>query len=123
MKIEITGRVDEIKDEETRGTFTKREIWLTIDAGDKYPQQISVEFQKQNAGKLDNVRQGDDVTIAADLRGREYNGRRYNSLVGWKIEINAEQGARPQTPMDEGAAAVAGSVPKQEAEDDSALPF
>ena len=103
MKIEIKGRVDEIKDEETRGTFNKREIWLTIDAGDKYPQQVAVEFHKANTTKLDNVRQGDDVTIAADLRGREYNGRRYNSLVGWKIEITAEHGARPQTPTDEGA--------------------
>ena len=119
MKIEITGRVDEIKPEETRGTFTKREIWLTIDQGDKYPQQIAVEFQKQNAVKLDNVRQGDDVTIAADLRGREYNGRRYNSLVGWKIEITAEQCARPQTPVQADAA----KVEEPEVPLDGPLPF
>ncbi|MCK9571598.1 DUF3127 domain-containing protein [Candidatus Pacearchaeota archaeon] len=122
MKIEITGRVDEIKPDETRGTFTKRELWLTIDAGDKYPQQIAVEFQKQNAVKLDTVRQGDEVTVSADIRGREYNGRRYVSIVGWRVTINAGANARPQTPMNEGAAGGAGGGAKHEPEDGQ-IPF
>jgi single-strand DNA-binding protein len=38
---------------------------------------------------LDSVEVGQEVTVAFDIRGREYNGRYFNNLVGWKIEAGA----------------------------------
>jgi single-strand DNA-binding protein len=66
--------------------FTKREVVVTIDDG-KYQQDVPVEFVKDNANKLANIAVGDEVRVTFDLRGREYNGRYYPSLSGWKVEV------------------------------------
>ena len=49
---------------------------------------------------LDSVQVGQTITVTFDIRGREYNGRYFNNLVGWKIQ-NGAASADPydQTPM------------------------
>ncbi len=37
---------------------------------------------------LDNVNEGDDVTVSCNVYSREYNGRFYNNIDGWKISSN-----------------------------------
>ena len=34
---------------------------------------------------LDNVNEGDHVTVSCNVYSREYNGRFYNNIDGWKI--------------------------------------
>ena len=35
---------------------------------------------------LDAVSEGQEIKVFFDIRGREYNGKYFNNLVGWKIE-------------------------------------
>jgi len=89
MNYDMTGTVKVLGEAQTFSSgFTKREIVVTVEAG-KYPQDVSLEFVQDNVQKLDAVRIGDVVTIGFNIRGREYNGRYFNNLVGWKL--TAEQ--------------------------------
>ena len=64
--------------------FQKREIVVRVEEG-KYPQDINLEFVQEKIALLDSVEAGDEVSVMFDIRGREYNGRYFNNLQGWKI--------------------------------------
>lgn len=85
MSYEISGKVKLLPETQTFGSgFKKREIILT--AGDeKYPQDISIEFLQDKIELLDSITIGQTVTINFNIRGREYNGKYFNNLTGWKI--------------------------------------
>ena len=83
-EIAVSGKVLVIGTEQHYGeTFFKRE--LVIETDEKYPQQLAIEFIKDNGQKLDIINVNDFVTVSVNLRGREHGGRYYVSLAGWKI--------------------------------------
>lgn len=85
MAYELTGTIKLIQEAKTFDSgFTKREMVVTVEDG-KYPQEINLEFVQDKVGLLDNLRPGQEVTVTFDIRGREYNGRYFNNLQGWKI--------------------------------------
>jgi len=89
MGYDLTGKVKLIQDAQTFSSgFTKREMVVTVEDG-KFPQEINLEFLQDKVSLLDSVEVGQEVTVAFDIRGREYNGRYFNNLVGWKIEAGA----------------------------------
>ncbi|MDF7806691.1 DUF3127 domain-containing protein [Pontiellaceae bacterium B12219] len=89
MAYELTGKVKLIQDAQTFGSgFTKREMVVTVEDG-KYPQEINLEFVQDKVSLLDTVQAGQEVTVTFDIRGREYNGRYFNNLQGWKIQTSA----------------------------------
>ncbi len=65
--------------------FSKREVIVTSEE-DRFPQDIAFEFVKEKAELLDGIQEADRVRISFDLRGREYNGRYFVNVSGWKIE-------------------------------------
>jgi len=86
MAYELTGKVKLIQDAQTFGSgFTKREMVVTVEDG-KYPQEINLEFVQDKVSLLDALQIGQEVTVTFDIRGREYNGRYFNNLQGWKIQ-------------------------------------
>ncbi len=95
MAYELSGKVKLIKDtEQFSSGFTKREMVVTVADGN-YPQDINLEFLKDKTSLLDSVSVGQEVTVSFDIRGREYNGRYFNNLVGWKIQASGD-GAQEQ---------------------------
>jgi hypothetical protein len=93
MSYDLTGKVKLVQDAQTFSSgFTKREIVVTVEDG-KYPQEINLEFLQDRVSLLDSIQEGQEVTISFDIRGREYNGRYFNNLVGWKIQ--ASEGVTP----------------------------
>ncbi len=111
MSYELTGKVKLLQDTQTFSSgFTKREMVVTVEDGN-YPQDISLEFLKDKISLLDEISVGQTVTVTFDLRGREYNGRYFNNLVGWKIQSEAtaqgndypyESAPMPESPFDGG---------------------
>ncbi|WP_271270708.1 DUF3127 domain-containing protein [Aliamphritea hakodatensis] len=98
MAYELTGKVKLIQDPQTFNSgFTKREMVVTVEEG-KYPQDINLEFVQDKVSLLDNIQPGQQVTVSFDIRGREYNGRYFNNLVGWKIQGGAAADPYDQTP-------------------------
>ena len=90
MSHTISGSVHLIQEAQTFASgFTKREFVLKVEDG-KYEQFINLEFVQDNVSKLDGLNEGDFVTIDFNIRGREYNGRYFNNLVGWKIDVEKQ---------------------------------
>ena len=61
----------------------------------KYPQEINIEFVQDKVALLDTLEPGQEVTVTFDIRGREYNGRYFNNLQGWKIAPAQMQSMQP----------------------------
>lgn len=85
MAYDLTGKVKLIQEAKTFDSgFTKREMVVIVEDG-KYPQEINIEFVQDKVALLDTLQPGQEVTVSFDIRGREYNGRYFNNLQGWKI--------------------------------------
>ena len=85
MAYELTGKIKIIQEEKTFDSgFSKREMVVTVADGN-YSQDINLEFVKDKAKLLDDLQPGQEVTVTFDIRGREYNGRYFNNLQGWKV--------------------------------------
>ena len=95
MAYDLTGKVKLIQEPQTFASgFTKREIVVTVEDG-KYPQEINLEFLQDKVSLLDEVTEGQEIKVSFDIRGREYNGRYFNNLVGWKLEAGEGATAAP----------------------------
>jgi hypothetical protein len=100
MSYDLTGKVKLVFDAKTFGSgFTVREFVVTVEDG-KYPQDICLQFVQDKVSLLDNIQEGQEVTVSFDIRGREYNGRYFNNLQAWKIQADAaaapdEKGDKP----------------------------
>ncbi len=99
MAYELTGKIKLIQEPKTFDSgFTKREMVVIVEDG-RYPQEINLEFVQDKVALLDALQPGQEVTVSFDIRGREYNGRYYNNLQGWKVEAAEDAtGAAPAEP-------------------------
>ena len=89
----ITGTVHHIGQTEVISEkFSKR--LLVIATEDKFNNLAPIEFTKEKTGLLDGLRIGQSVSVEANIGGREYSGKYYPSITGWKL--TAGQSAPPQ---------------------------
>jgi len=107
----ITGTIHHIGPVETVGSngFTKQ--LLVVNNGQQYDNLTPIEFAKDKTALLNGLRVGQSVTVHTNVGGREYNGKYYPSIRGWKVE--ADQSAPPAKQ----------SAPVAVEEDGLALPF
>lgn len=85
-EIKITGTIKLINETQTFDSgFQKREFVVTTK--EQYPQDLKIELIKDKCDKLDSFGEGQEVEVAINLRGNEYNGKYYVNLQGWKIDV------------------------------------
>jgi len=53
---------------------------------EKYPQSIQFQLLNDRIQEMDKFTIGEELEVTFDIRGREYNGKYYNSLNAYKIE-------------------------------------
>lgn len=95
MAYELSGKIKLIQEAKTFDSgFTKREMVVIVEDG-KYPQEINLEFVQDKVALLEKLQAGQEVTVTFDIRGREYNGRYFNNLQGWKIVTQGADGSSP----------------------------
>src|ERR1044072_7065471 len=83
--------------------FQKREFVLTTEANTPYPQHVSFQVTQDKCSLLDQYREGEEIKIHFNLRGREWNGpqgiKYFNTLEAWRIEkvgaATASQSSNP----------------------------
>lgn len=97
-----------------------------LETEDSYPKKVHFDFFGDKADQFPlNV--GDRVRLSFDIESREYNGRWYTSIRGWKAEAAAAAEGPQQGPAVAAAAPAGAPVPPPpafntpEASDD--LPF
>lgn len=91
--MEITGKIilalPEVSgvSQRTNKGWKKREY--VLETNDQYPRKIFFDFFGDRADQYPlNV--GDTIRLSFDLESREYNGRWYTSVRGWKSEAVTE---------------------------------
>jgi len=67
--------------------FSVREFVITT--GDKYPQEVIFQTVNDKMDIIAPYGQGQVVTVSFNVRGREYNGKYYNTLDAWKVQGDA----------------------------------
>lgn len=80
--------------------FSKRELVVTTN--DTYPQDLLIQFTQDKCDVLNAYKVGQEVTIAINLRGREWinpqgETKYFNTIEGWKIEGNSSTPAAQAT--------------------------
>lgn len=65
-------------------TVKKQIIWLHI-PHDKYPQTLDIEFLNKSIDQLKDTKEGEEVYVEIDLRGREYNDKIFKSIIGYTV--------------------------------------
>jgi hypothetical protein len=92
-----------------------------LETKENYPRKIAFDFFGDKADQYPlNV--GDDIRLSFDIESREYNGRWYTSIRGWKAEPLTAAAPAPAQ-----AAAAPGAVPPPpfvpQADNTEDLPF
>lgn len=88
--MELQGTVKKITEVQTfTSGFQKREMVLTTE--EQYPQPINIEFLQEKGDLLNQLKEGDKVKVAINIRGREWTSpqgevKYFNSIVGWRVE-------------------------------------
>jgi hypothetical protein len=129
--MEIQGTIKHVGEiEQVSQSFKKR--LLVVVTEDQYPQTLAVEFTQDKVGMIDDLTEGQEVTVAVNLRGREWispkgETRYFMTLNGWRVgQPNAQPAAAQQTAEQRGMTgskwpAVPSNNPLTEMDDD--LPF
>ena len=94
---ELSGTVSKVLDLQTFSSgFTKREF--VVRTSDEYPQQVKFECIKERCALLDEVREGDAVSVTFNIRGSEYKGKFFVNLQAWKLAKGPAAAAGGSTP-------------------------
>ncbi|TKC07637.1 DUF3127 domain-containing protein [Pedobacter frigoris] len=97
--MEIKGKVHEIGAlQQVSETFKKRDLIIEYAENPTYPEYIRFEALQDKTALFDTLKQGDDVEVSFNLRGRPWTDKAgktsyFNSLVVWRI--NALQAGAP----------------------------
>ena len=65
--------------------WKKREY--VLETQETYPRKVHFDFFGDRADQYP-LSVGDDITLSFDIESREYNGRWFTSIRGWKAEKN-----------------------------------
>ena len=97
--MELQGTVKKITEVQTfTSGFQKREMVLMTE--EQYPQPINIEFLQEKGDLLNQIKEGDKVKVAINIRGREWTSpqgevKYFNSIVGWRLENVASEFSEP----------------------------
>ncbi len=84
MELKVNGKIKVLMETQTFPSgFSKREFVITTQ--EQYPQDVKFESVKDKITMLDGLKEGDDVDVAFNLRGNEYQGKYYVNLQAWKV--------------------------------------
>lgn len=121
--IKITGTVKEIMPvQEFSGGFYKQV--LVLDTGEKYDPFVPIEFKKDKTELLNGLGVGSEVVVYINIGGREYNGRYYVDVSGWKVDRLGGSQAQEGTQEDAGGSfGGQGSTDTAQEDTESEVPF
>jgi hypothetical protein len=130
----IKGTVYKVSQEEIKSEkFKKRDVILEVIEG-TYKQYLTVQFSNAKCDLLNNVRQGDMISVSINLKGRLWTGadgieKSFNTLEGWQIESDSLASTQTNVPIQKKKqmgnieSAFQEESIRMMAEDDDDLPF
>ncbi len=103
MSFEIAGKVVKIFDIESKTDSFQARDFVIESVDDRYPQMIKFQLTQDRCSIVDAYKEGDELKVYFDLRGREWNGKYFTNLNAWKVEsISSNQAAAiPESPVNQ----------------------
>ena len=132
--LKIKGTVYKVSQEEIKSEkFKKRDVILEVIEG-TYKQYLTVQFSNAKCDLLNNVRQGDMISVSINLKGRLWTGndgveKSFNTFEGWQIESDSLASTQTNIPIQKQRqmgnieSAFQEEAIRMMAEDDDDLPF
>lgn len=132
--LKIKGTVYKVSQEEVKSEkFKKRDVILEVIEG-TYKQYLTVQFSNAKCDLLNNVRQGDMISVSINLKGRLWTGadgveKSFNTFEGWQIESDSLANTQTNIPIQKQRqmgnieSAFQDEAIRMMAEDDDDLPF
>lgn len=84
--IEIKGKVHKIEPIQTFNSFSKQNVIIVEDG--QYPQYYPIEFSNEKIDTSQTLKEGQEISLLANLGGREWQGKYFLSLRFWKMSGN-----------------------------------
>jgi len=128
--MEASGKIFKVLPKDTgegkNGTWKKQMV--VVETEGKYPKKLAIQLWND---LTDNTfQEGADISIEYDAESREYNGKWYSDLKGWRINKNNSQATAQQRQEETksyqetvSAAVAAHNGPAAEEQFDDDLPF
>ena len=100
--MEIEGKVIAVLGEKTGTSKASGKPWIVreyvLETKENFPKKVAFDFFGDKAEQY-KLSVGDEIRLSFDIESREYNGRWYTSIRGWKSEpLDAAPVAAPQQP-------------------------
>ena len=75
--------------------------FILIETQETYPKKVYIQFWGDKTDALSNVYVGAIVTVSINIESREFNGKYYTDVSGWKVNMeSAPQPSPAQTKED-----------------------
>ncbi len=123
--MEITGKIIQAFDVQS-GVSRSGNAWrkreYVLETLDNYPKKVCFNFFGDRVDQYPlNV--GDVIKLSFDLNSREFNGRWYTDVSGWKAEPATTVGAAPQQPAAQMPGGYPPPPPIASTDGDEGIPF
>lgn len=81
----IKGKLFKVYPTENKsGSFQTREFVITVDDRN-YQQYVKFQLTQDRCGVIDPFKEGTEVEVHFDLRGREWQGKYFTNLNAWRV--------------------------------------
>lgn len=102
--MEISGKIIAVLPLQS-GTSKAGRAWkkqeYVLETQDTYPRKVKFDFFGDRVDQYP-LAIGEDVTVSFDIESREFNGRWYTDIHGWKAEKGVPQGVGGAVPSEQG---------------------
>ena len=83
------------------GNAWKKQIYVLETINESFPKKIAFDFFGDRVAEYDAICEvGNVITLSFDIESREYNGRWYTDIRGWKAAPYVAQQAAATAPAD-----------------------
>jgi hypothetical protein len=122
-QIKLTGTVKEIMPVQEFSSGFYKQV-MVLDTGQQYDPFVPIEFKKDKTELLNGLGVGSAVEVDINIGGREYNGRYYVDVTGWKVTRQGNEDAREGTQeARDGSFGSQGSTDTVQESTNSEIPF
>lgn len=86
MALDISGKLHKVfPTEEKSASFRAREFVVDMPDG-QYSQFVKFQLTQDRTTLIDAFKEGDEIRVHFNLRGREWQGKFFTNLDAWRIE-------------------------------------
>lgn len=98
--MEVKGKVKHILPIQSgngaKGEWKRQDIVVSFD-DNGFEKNIAITFFGDKVDRLKGISEGRDVEVSVNVSSREYNGRWYTQVDGWKIKADDSSPAHAPT--------------------------